>query len=47
MKDYHVDVTFFSTEQASLPFSVRGVEGRYFIDWLDPLRLSPSHYDIL
>jgi hypothetical protein len=46
MKDYHVDVLFFSTEAASLPFSVKGAEGKYFIDWIDPLRLPPSQYSI-
>lgn len=46
MNDYHVDVMFHSTEEAYLPFSVRGVEGRYFIDWVDPVRLSASYYDI-
>ena len=43
-RDYHVDVMFYSTESASLPFTVRGAEGRYFIDWIDSLRLSPSFY---
>lgn len=42
--DYHVDALFYSTEAATLPFSVKGVEGRYFIDWIDPIRLSPSFY---
>lgn len=46
MKDYHVEVIFFSTEAASLPFSVRGVEGRYFIDWVDALRLPAAYYGI-
>lgn len=46
MKDYHVDVLFFSTESASLPFSVKGAQGRYFVDWVDPLRLPPSLYPI-
>lgn len=45
-KDYHVDVLFYSTEAASLPFSVRGVNGRFFIDWIDPLRLSSKYYQI-
>lgn len=45
-QDYHVDVMFYSTEAASLPFSVRGAEGRYFIDWIDALRLSPSYYPV-
>lgn len=46
MKDYHADVLFFSTEAATLPFYIKGAEGRYFIDWVDPLRLPPSHYSI-
>lgn len=46
MKDYHVDVMFYSTEAATLPFTVKGAEGRYFIDWIDPLRLAPSYYPI-
>lgn len=46
MKDYHADVVFYSTESASLPFIVKGAEGRFFIDWIDVLRLPPSHYSI-
>jgi len=46
MKDYHVDIVFSSTEASSLPFSIKGREGRYFIDWVDPIRLPPSHYGI-
>ena len=46
MRDYHVDVIFLSTEESSLPFSVKSAEGKYFIDWIDPVRLSPSNYDI-
>lgn len=41
-KDIHVGILFYSTEEASLPFSVKGIEGRYFINWIDPLRLSSS-----
>ena len=46
LKDYHVSVQFYSTESATLPFMIRGAEGRYFIDWIDPLKLPPSHYGI-
>lgn len=46
MSDYHVSVLFFSTESASLPFSVKGVNGRYFIDWIDPIRLPKSYYGL-
>lgn len=45
-KDYHVDVMFYSTESASLPFGIRGAEGRYFISWIDPIRVPPSYYSI-
>ncbi|MBS4162814.1 Uncharacterized protein PRO82_000091 [Candidatus Protochlamydia amoebophila] len=45
-KDYHVDVIFFSTETATLPFDVKGVNDRYFITWIDELKLPPSTYMI-
>jgi hypothetical protein len=33
-KDYHVNVRFFSTEYATLPFSVQGANGRYFFTYI-------------
>lgn len=45
-KDYHADVVFYSTEAASLPFGVKGVDGRYFIDWIDPLQMPYYFYEI-
>lgn len=38
-KDYHVGVQFWSTEWASLPFRVFGVQGRYYITYIDRSRL--------
>lgn len=33
-KDYHVGITFFSTEKATLPFSIKGAQERYFISFV-------------
>jgi len=40
--DYHVSVSFLSTESASLPFSLRRAEGRYFISSINRSKLSSS-----
>lgn len=45
-RDYHVNVFFLSTEFSTLPFTIKGVNGRYFIDWIDAKRLSTSVYSI-
>ncbi len=34
-RDYHVGIRFFSTESSSLPFLVKGAEGRYFVCFVD------------
>lgn len=46
VQDYHVSVDFYSTEVATLPFSIKGAEGRYFFTFIDRSRLSPSVYPI-
>lgn len=46
LHDHHVAVLFFSTESATLPFSVQYIQGRYFVDWVDTKRLPPTNYDI-
>ena len=44
MKDFHVSVRFHATEKASLPFMVRGTEGRYFIVYIDREKLSKEAF---
>lgn len=44
MKDYHVSVNFFATEESSLPFMVRGTEGRYFFVYIDREKLPKSSF---
>jgi hypothetical protein len=44
MKDFHVSVRFHATERASLPFMVRGSEGRYFIVHIDKTKLSSADF---
>jgi len=41
-KDYHVSVTFQSTEVSELPFTVRSAEGRYFIVYINKARLGET-----
>lgn len=38
-KDYHVNITFYSTETARLPFSVQGANGKYYIYFVDKSRM--------
>lgn len=35
LHDYHVGPRFISTEQATLPFSIMGAEGKYWICWIN------------
>lgn len=34
-QDYHVGINYYATERASLPFTVKGANGRYFITYVD------------
>lgn len=42
--DYHVMPTFYSTEAANLPFSIRGVNNRYYFTYIDRARLSYASF---
>src|SRR6185295_17233447 len=46
MKDYHVSISFYSTEMATLPFQIKGAKGRYFFTFVDTERLSPNVFPV-
>lgn len=45
-KDYHVGVLFHSTESASLPFTVKSSEGKYFITSINKEQLSSANFPV-
>lgn len=46
LRDFHVNVSFITTESAYLPIQIRGAEGRYFIVHVDKKQLSPQLFPI-
>ncbi len=44
MKDYHVSISYFSTEAASLPLTIKGAEGRYFLAYIDRTKLTEAAF---
>jgi hypothetical protein len=44
MNDYHVGIHFARTESASLPLSIRGSQGRYFIVYINRDELSQTSF---
>ncbi len=44
MRDYHVGVSFYSTESASLPFLVKGAENRFFVCEIDHCQVSRKEF---
>ena len=45
-KDYHVGVYFHSTESSTLPFSIKAIEGKYYISYIDSAKLDCSVYPL-
>lgn len=47
MRDYHVSISYNSTERAKLPFLVAGAEGKHYLAYIDraklPLKIFPFH----
>lgn len=44
MKDYHTSISFISTEGATLPFTVKGAENRFFLAYIDRSKLPESTF---
>ena len=44
MRDYHVSIRFHSTEESTLPLTIRSAEGRYFIVYIDTDKLDSKSY---
>lgn len=44
MKDYHVSISFSSTEEASLPFTVKSVGDRFFIVYINRDKLTEEAF---
>ncbi|MDF2549372.1 MAG: protease-like factor [Chlamydiales bacterium] len=44
MRDYHVGVHFIATEKASLPLTIKGHQGRYYITSIDRSKLKEKQY---
>jgi C-terminal processing protease CtpA/Prc len=42
--DYHVSIRFYSTEQASLPLTIRSAEGKFFIAYINRDKLSEKAF---
>ena len=44
MRDYHVSISFNSTESSKLPFQVAGAKGRYYLTYIDREKLSKEAF---
>lgn len=44
MRDYHVSISFNSTESSKLPFQVARAEGRYYLTYIDREKLSKEAF---
>ena len=44
MKDYHTTIRFLSTESASLPLSIKGANGHFYIVYIDRAKLTSDAF---
>jgi hypothetical protein len=44
MKDYHTSISFVSTEQATLPFTIKGTDSKFYFVYIDRSKLPPSSF---
>jgi hypothetical protein len=44
MKDYHTSISFVSTEQATLPFTIKGTDSKFYLVYIDRDKLPPATF---
>lgn len=46
-QDYHVGISFHSSERATLPIEIRSAEGKFFVVWIDRDKLPEKSFPLL
>lgn len=47
LRDFHTSITFYSTEEATLPFQIMEAGGRFFISFVDRTKISKESFPFL